>query len=263
MWRMVETFGTLDRRIGRPVTDLELTHGPALLRQMLELGEAEAEDLGVTLELATPEELVAVNQINKESWPPLVPIFDREQAGYEPEDCIVIFGRNDTGEVVLTQAVRRTDLTGTSVRSELESLRLLYKDPAKQRGPDESIEVTAPAGLITGKAAYTGGHWVRPDFRRKLDELDKSKFTGISPRMARAMAIGFWDIDYAYTLMGEHVYNKGVAERAGYRNAEEWVYMKNSPVWPNMTVKAYLLWNDRSEIEKDLQNYLESLKSQK
>jgi hypothetical protein len=136
----------------------------------------------------------------------------------------------------------------TSFYAEAESLRLFYANPETSRGPEESITVTAPvARLITGRVAYTGAHWVHPDYRGK-------GLTGITPRMTRALALAWWRVAICCTIMAKDIYDKGVATRAGYPHHEWTVDLKNTPTG---TFPAALLWATRQEIIEDLERWLE------
>jgi len=124
------------------------------------------------------------------------------------------------------------------------------RGPDAQRQQGEALEVTAAsARKIGGKVAYTGAHWCRPDVRGK-------GFPAITPRIARALAIAFWDVDFACTLMVEDVLARGVGRPAGYINSERSVELKNTRLG---TLTAALLWNDRDEIVADLADFLANL----
>jgi hypothetical protein len=163
------------------------------------------------------------------------------------ESAFCLLGRNDAGEIVLTQAARFFDWRETSFHDEASSLRLFYHDPTSLRGEGETIDVTAPsARLISGRIAFTGAHWCRPDFRER-------GLTAITPRIARALAIARWDVELACTIMAKDIYTRGVARRAGYFNSEWAVELKNTPTG---TFPAALLWSVRSSIIADLEDFL-------
>ena len=62
------------------------------------------------------------------------------------------------------------------------------------------------------------------------------------PRIARALAVAWWDVEYTCTIMAKDVFSRGVAQRAGYPNVEWGVHLKNNPVGTLLTA---FLWNDR------------------
>jgi hypothetical protein len=230
------------------IAGLVINHGPPeFLGRLILSADTAARARGVFLSFAGLDELVSINRANSKSWRPLLPVFDPNCGLFAPTSAFCLLGRNDAGEVVVTQAARFFDWEGTSLHEEATSLRLLYREPEAWRQVGEAVEVTAPsARTITGKVAYTGAHWCRRDFRGK-------GLPAITPRIARALAIAFWDIEVACTLMVEDVFARGVARRAGYFNAERSVELKNTPLG---TLTTALLWSHRNEIVADLEDFL-------
>lgn len=190
--------------------------------------------LGVDLRFSTLKELHCANRENADSWRPLLPIFSPYCNLIAPGTYICLLGRNKYNEVVLAQGARLFDWRGTSFHDEAESLRLFYGAPDEHRGPGEAIVVTAPAArVIGGRVAYTGAHWVRPDYRRK-------GLTAITPRMAKALAMTIWKVDCFATIMAKDIFERGVAERAGYPHHQWTVDLQNTPTG---TFPAALLWD--------------------
>ena len=235
---------------GSFIAEVVINHGPAdLLGKLLLAADTAARNRGVMLSFATLSELVEINQANRGSWLPLLPVFNPSCGRFDQNAAVCLLGRNDTGDVVVTQAARFFDWSKTTFYQEATSLRMLYHDADARRQQGEALAVTAAsARKIAGKVAYTGAHWCRPDFRGK-------GLPGITPRIARALAIALWDVDFACTLMLEDVFSRGVARRAGYLNSEWSVELKNTPLG---TYTAALLWNDRGEIVADLEGFLTS-----
>jgi len=233
------------------ISNLVIRHGPsALLGRLLLAADTEARRRGVFLSFAAMEELVAANKANGATWRPLLPIFDPAYGRFDAESALCLLGRNEAGEIVLAQAARFFDWRHTSFHDEATSLRLFYHDPETSRGVGEAIEVTAPtARLISGRIAFTGAHWCRPDYREK-------GLPGITPRIARALAIGRWDVDLTCTIMAHDIYARGVAARAGYFNSEWGIELKNTPTG---TFPAALLWSERSSILADFEDFLANL----
>jgi hypothetical protein len=230
------------------ISGLVIDHGPSeLLGKLILAADTEARRRGVFLSFAAMDELVATNKANSASWRPLLPIFDPECGRFDAEAAFCLLGRNDAGEVVLSQAARFFDWRNTSFYDEATSLRLFYHDPASLRGESETIEVTAPsARLISGRIAFTGAHWCRPDFRER-------GLPAITPRIARALAIARWDVELTCTIMAKDIYTRGIARRAGYFNSEWAVELKNTPTG---TFPAALLWSARSSVIADLEDFL-------
>src|SRR6476660_3665126 len=217
------------------IADIVINHGPAdLLGRLVLAADTAARACGVFLSFAGLDELVSINRANSQSWLPLLPVFDPNCGLFAPTSAFCLLVDNDAGEVVVTQAARFFDSQGTTLHEEATSLRLLYRAPELWRREREAVEVTAPsARTITGKVAYTGAHWCRPDFRGK-------RLPAITPRIARALAIALWDVEVTCTLMVEDVFARGVAQRAGYFNTEWSVELKNTPLG---TLTTALLWS--------------------
>jgi hypothetical protein len=230
------------------ITRLVINHGPTeFLGRLILAADTAARARGVFLSFAGLDELVSINRANSQSWRPLLPVFDPNCGLFAPTSAFCLLGHNDAGEVVVTQAARFFDWQGTTLHEEATSLRLLYREPELWRREGEAVEVTAPsARTITGKVAYTGAHWCRPDFRGK-------GLPAITPRIARALAIALWDVEVTCTLMVEDVFARGVARRAGYFNTEWSVELKNTPLG---TLTTALLWSRRNEIVADLEDFL-------
>lgn len=194
----------------RFLNDIEVKYGPSqIIGRVFLAADADARERGVILSFAPMHELVALNRANRDTWRPLLPIFDPECGHFDASSAFCVLGRNARGEVLLTQAARFFDWHDTCFNEEATSLRLFYHDPACRRRDGEAAEVTAPsARLISGKPAIT-------------------------PRIARALALTRWDVAYTCTIMAQDVYSRGVARRAGYPNVEWAVHLKNNPSAPS------------------------------
>jgi hypothetical protein len=226
-------------------------HGPTdLIGRLLLAADTAARQRGVHLSFASLDELVTINRANSDSWRPLLPVFDPACGEFDAGSALCLLGRDQAGHVVLTQAARLFAWHGTSFHDEATSLRLLYRDVRAWARDGEAVSVTAPsARLLTGAVAFTGAHWCRPDFRDK-------GLPSITPRIARALALGLWNIDYTCTIMAKDIYSRGVARRAGYFNVEWSVDLINTPVG---TLTTALLWSARNGIIADLEDFLGNL----
>lgn len=231
--------------------DVVVEHGPIqTIGRLLLTAESAARDSGVHLSFAPMTELLKVNAANLDTWRPLLPIFDPTFGDFGPKDAFCILGRSSNGDIVLTQAARFFDWTGTSFHDEATELRLFYGNPDGRRHPKETCVVTAPsARQVRGRVAYTGAHWCRPDFRSK-------GLPSLTPRIARALAVTYWNVDCTCSMMARDVFGRGVARRAGYPNVEWSVNLINNPFG---TIEMALLWSDRSSIELDFAWFLEEM----
>lgn len=174
---------------------IKVRHGPVeVIGRFLRQGEEEALQRGISLAFATFEELLEVNERNRESWRPLVGVFDPRLGMLDASSAYCILGRNGHGEVVSAQAARLYDWPTTNFHEQATQLRFVYKNPELDKRPGESISITAKeAGSLTGRVVFSGAGWYRRDYRS----------TGLStvlPRVSRACALTLWDPDYVMTL---------------------------------------------------------------
>ncbi|HRD78826.1 MAG TPA: hypothetical protein PK264_23290, partial [Hyphomicrobiaceae bacterium] len=124
--------------------DITIDYGPPqLLGRVFLQAETQARLAGVRLSFAPVRTLAEVNRANRDSWKALLPTFDVAYGGISDDNAYCIIGRDASGDIVATQGARFFSWTDTSFHEELESLRLLYGDPARMRGADESCTVTA------------------------------------------------------------------------------------------------------------------------
>jgi len=204
------------------LTDLEIEHGPIdELRRFFSFADTLNRAQGVTLSFATLQELQAVNEANRESWKPLFPVFNPDMNTVRTEDAFCLLGRNSDGEVVSAQAARLFDWAGTNLKREAESLRWFYDDPEANKRPGEGCVVTAPsAPKITGRVAFLGAVWYRPDYRKRMPTLTDLR---IGPYYALAK----WRPDYFILVMVESLATKGLAPKFGREPEWEVLFSNN------------------------------------
>jgi len=209
--------------------------------------ELETRRRGVALEFCTPEQLLAANVDNRESWLPLVPMFDPKFGLIRSDNAFCVLGRNTKGEVVTANAILRYDWDATDFVDEATSLRLFYADPEKMRQPgEECIITTSRARCIRGSAAFSGAAWVRHDYRRRgLSEL--------LPRFIKAYAAARWQLDVIFGMMAESVERRGLARPFGYEQIDWEAQWRNSIVG---TLRLAILWTDVAYLGEDLRAVL-------
>ena len=195
--------------------ELVITYGPVarLGRFFLDADQA-LRQRGVTLSFGTMDELARTNAANRQSWLPLFPAFNPAFHAFDPARTVCFLGRNAAQEVVATHAVTLLDWRDSNFRDEAESLRLHYDDPAGMRRPGESCRVTAPsAARVSGRVAFTGAAWYRPDFR------GRSLASVLSP-LARVYSLACWDPDFTVRMISEALVKKGFADECQVANVE-------------------------------------------
>ncbi|MGE0768240.1 MAG: hypothetical protein AB7L90_17430 [Hyphomicrobiaceae bacterium] len=206
--------------------------------------------MGLRLCFGSFEELMSANRANSKTWRPLLPSFDPTFSKLTKDDSICIFGRDASGNIVATQAVRLFSWTDTNFFAEAENLRLFYADPAASRGLDEWCHVTAePTRSIDGRVLFSGAGWYRPDYRGKGLGV-------LMPRIARLYALSRWYIDFAVCIMADGVVKGGFPKRAGYRHVDWDLMMHRMPVHRDGTVRAAAVWMDTQDTLRDLDQML-------
>jgi hypothetical protein len=214
-------------------------------------GDRALTEMGVRLYVSHDlSRLYEINRRHLDSWAPLMPVFDPARADVRPDRAFMFELHNDKGEIVATQVSRLLDLSGTTLKSEIEQLRLFYRDPAKQAGPAERIEVTAPkAQEITGLVALSGGLWYRPDWRGK-------GLSRVMPRMTRTFAYTSWDTDYVISFVEQGPVDHGILNQYGLPGSEPWVKIRDSY---KPETDLLLTWRHKPDIASDVTVYLAEL----
>lgn len=233
------------------LSDVKIDYGPPeILSRLFLKADKELHESGVTFAFAPLDEFIAVNRRNADTWRPSLPIFDPEVGGVTADTGFAMLGYNTSGQVVVAQASRLYTLTQSNLKEEIESLRMFYADPDKERLPGESMAVTAPsAESIVGRVVFSGGVWFHPDYRRK-------GIVNIIARAARACAFTRWYADTTCSFMAEEVVKGGTAIRAGYPHVEWEVKMTNTPVMRDKVIRAALIWTDVAEQLAFFRSYL-------
>lgn len=230
------------------LTDLKIEHGPIEALGVFFLkADQELRARGLQLSFAPLEELMETNRRNRDSWRPVVPLFDPAQSGCAPKDAFCLLGYNNEGEVVATQAARFYDLSGDTLKECAESLRMFYADAqgAKERG--EQCSVTAPkASDLTGRVVFSGAIWYRPDWRGL-------QLSTIMPRISRAYAHARWNTDYTISFVTRALIDKGVVKRYGYTNIDWSVALRRFPLGD---YDGGLLWMDSEQLFSDMSEFM-------
>jgi hypothetical protein len=235
------------------LADITIDFGPReLLARFFPKAVEQIRAQGLTLSFVSMDELTAINARNSDSWRPLLPIFDPAH-GVGTEDSYCIVARNGQGDAVATTAGRLFSWSKTTFKAEAESLRLLYAEPERHRGSDETIAVTAPkASTISGRVVFNGAAWNRRDYRG-------GSLSAILPRIGRTYALTRWSSDHIMSIMAEDVYRGGVAERAGYKDVEWALLLNRTPVWRGGTIRTAVISMDTKHQLADLGQFLTGL----
>lgn len=242
----VSRLPELDRTTGF-LDAITVEHGPAgLLGRLFLKANSCAEARGLRLRLCTLSDLDAFTREHMKDWPTM-PLFRPQYRpwGDSPDRTFAILGENQAGQIVATQAARFFDWPATTLKAEVESLRMLYGDATPPA--DASGEVSAAdAGSIAGRVVYSGSTWFHPEFRGR-------DLSGILPRVSRALALTLWNTGTTISFMDWRIVKKGVAASYGYTNLGDGVMLRNV-VDPEFV--AAIGWITRDELIDDAERFL-------
>lgn len=219
------------------LSDIVVEHGPRdILGRLFLKADTGLRRRGIRAGFATFEELVALNRANSDSWRPLLPVFDPAASRITQDNGFAVIGRNGRGEAVSAHAFRLISLAGSTLKEELESLRVFYADPKRMKWPGESLTVSAPSCSRRRRCAvFSGAAWLHPAYR------GQGLLTFIQP-MVRAISYTRWNADFVFSFMTPEVVNGGVAASARFTSVEwDGVKMVNTPVLRGGTIRAALV----------------------
>ncbi len=225
--------------------EVTVRHGPEqLIAKFLIAANREMRLRGISLTLKKDfDELIAFNQRNQEHWYRLAPLFDPAFNEIAPDEAYWIAGYDQTGEIVAVHAARFFDWTGTDLGQEFSSLRLWYNEPERWRRPGEVCTITSPsAEIVTGRCAYLGSMWFRPDFRGH-------GLSRLLPRINRAIALAHWGIDFNFSFIEPFVVATGLIEQYGFSRHTPGVAFRNGP---KGDMDMHVMWMPRAELVADL-----------
>lgn len=232
------------------LSDVVIDYGPApVLGRLFLKADTELRRQGVSVSFTTFDELVAVNRRHADSWKPLLPLFDPAAGGISEGNGFAVIGWNASGEPVYAHACRHYHVK-TSLKDEIESLRLFYADPEQSRGPGESMDCTAPSAARTrGSVVFIGGVWYRPDYRKR------GMMQATAP-LVRALSYTRWQPNFAFSFMAEDLVRAGTAGKARFKHVEWDVMLNRTPVYREGTLRTALVWTNAAEQLQHFQDYL-------
>lgn len=237
---------------GRLPAHIDLRHGPrALLGRFFLAADAAARQRGVTLHFAGLGDLLAANERHRDTWRPIMPLFDPAFSEVDARTAFVLLGYDDAGEVVAAQAARFYDWPDTILQDEASSLRMFYRDPQAALAEGNHCTLATPsAARISGRVVFSGAGWYRPDFRGK-------GLAGLLPRISRALAHALWDTRHTFSMMADAVISRGFAERTGYTRIEHGVV--DFTLAPIGAFRGAFVWMETPELVADLERTLATL----
>lgn len=244
-------MNTVTQTVDRFLSRVDIPIGPTeLITRVIIKGVTAAAERGVFLELATFEDLLAVNTQNLDQWRPLSTSWQPGVGHANNETGYAILGRTLDGTIVTTTALQYLDWRHTDFKTEAESLRFFYLNPDKSKAADEACRVGDEArGTLSERTLHTGGGWFHKDMRGR-------QLANIIPRVSRAYAIGRWQVDSAFGVISEANCARRFHERVGLIEDVAPVQFVNSPSYPGETINLRLVRMSLNEIYNDSVRFL-------
>lgn len=198
---------------------LTIKYGPAqLLGKFVVAADRATRRRGITLRVRYDfDALVDLNEYYaaRELWYPLIEAFHPRYTELTPQNAYWIAGENENGEIVLANACRILDWTGTNLREQAWSM--FYG-----RDTGQPSIVTAEAGeQIGGVVAMGGAAWIRKDYRGK-------QLSYITGRTHKVFACALWPVNWSFCLIGINNIRRGLAETWGHEHLGYSVFYPNS-----------------------------------
>jgi hypothetical protein len=203
--------------LGRPsfIDTVKFNHEPfGPLGRYLLFAEQILLDRGVRVVCVAKEELVAINEANRESWAKLMPVLDCRINAIADDDMITVAAIDTGGSVIATISVRRMDIA-SSVKEEMESLRFFYGTHAVEKSKTDGFSLTAPsAAQLKGNLFYLGGLWVHPQQRH-------GSLPVLLTRIVRYMGMAQWNPDCEIGIATNSFLRDDVAKIYAFETTED------------------------------------------
>ncbi len=209
-------------------------------------------DLGITLEIGSDFEFFCSIPSQQPDRHAISPIFDPEESHVSSANAFWLIGRNTSGEIVLTQAIK---LVRVGERGLLDHLRNNLSDyrPKGDRLDiaKSQINLTERAAELSGDLCYYGELWIKRTYRG-------SCLTAVMPRLMFATAISKWSPNVVFGIMEPLAACKGLAAREGFMHLEQgglhWWDRDTSE-----TFEEWLVWTTRDDFIFNMRVSMEML----
>lgn len=229
--------------------DLTIEYGPTdLLGRFFLAADAACRDRGVLLSFASFDELLAANEANRDSWKPLFPAFHPAYHKHTDENSFAFIGRNEKGDVVVTQAAIVLRVYDAPLHDLAAGLHVNYADPDNMALPGERCIPSAPSmKAMKGTILFGGATWFHPSMR-------KAGLAEITPRISRAYGYARYKTDYTTSFMVAGPLKGGLAKKANFPHVEWGVEFENSPLG---NFSSAFCWMEPDFLLNDLSEWLD------
>ena len=239
--------GSAPARLPRLPDQLEIKFGPieALGRYILR-ADRELREHGIKVSICTDfDEFMETNRRKRDrDWYSPLPCFSTRHSRLDERNAFWLKGVNSLGETVMSHAIRLYVWPHTTMKAEVESLRLLYD--VMPDAPDARGEASAPtAAKMSGRVGLMGALWLDPDYRG-------SKLAGVISPLTRAVALARWYPNFCCSFVFQTGVNKGRAALYGWpaKNVERAVIFWNLPDFAGPPLEGCLCYRTTAEVEE-------------
>ncbi|MEM7289386.1 MAG: hypothetical protein AAF412_03270 [Pseudomonadota bacterium] len=201
--------------------------------------------LGISLQSGRDFEIFKFFSAESDRETPMDPIFSPTESDIQLVNGLWLLGRNRSGEVVQTQAMRMLDLQGGNLTQFMtENISQI-----RPHGYDVDVHKTRwrlspSASRISGRVMYHGGLWIRRDQRG-------GSLTTLITRYLMAKVLLELDPDFIFGLQAPFVACRGLSAREGYPHLEQ-----RSILWhlnnTNDVFEDWIVWTSREDAEFNL-----------
>jgi hypothetical protein len=205
-----------------------------------------AANRGITFSLSEDfDELLALNEHNRNSWDPLMPQFHPDYFDVRRSPAFWIKGVDHAGKVVAARGYRRFYLPeDTTLHDSLVDLSFFYDEPGKARPNERLLSEAIMPRCVSGSFAFSGALWIHPGARR----------LGLASLMwpiGRAITYDLWDVPLLLALVEDAPKMRVVL---GFENMEAGIRWSGSYVGPEFHLT--LVWWTRDKIFDDVNSFL-------
>lgn len=201
-----------------------------------------ARNCGIAIEVGSDFEEFHAALTSNPDMPPIYPMFDPACSYVDWTNGLWIKGTDHQGKVVHTQALRRLDMSQTTLAEHLKLHRRKYVIQGAAIDPDLSLYSNGSAWHnIQGSVCYHGQLWLKggPDGYRGKG------LTTILPRLALALAQMQWSPDYVFGFMTPKAACGGLSAREGYMHLEPGIWRVPGDPHPHET---WMVWMGREDL---------------
>mmetsp|Transcript_29641 Transcript_29641/g.58627 ORF Transcript_29641/g.58627 Transcript_29641/m.58627 type:complete len:262 (-) Transcript_29641:1737-2522(-) len=201
------------------------------------------DEMGIRVQIGDDFQDYRAHRVAQRDRGAIYPMFDPASSYVDETNGFWICGFGPDGDLIHTQAVRRLDLTGISLKTHLDRHRQKYITPDTTPDPDSTF-FSGPDALnsITGTVAYQGDFWLRA---KGLAGPRSHGTTALLSRLLLEVTIASWDPDYLFAFVPKALAAKGAHLRYGYTHCEagRWIGPDQQ-----VTDEDYLIWMNSQDL---------------